>query len=52
MFGSAFTVTSLGAYGIDLFPPIINPPQAAIVVVRRIFEQSVQRDRASLGEKR
>ena len=29
--GGTFTVTNLGAYGIDSFTPIINPPEAAIL---------------------
>ena len=37
--GGTFTVTNLGAYGsVDLFTPIINPPQAAILGVGRITE--------------
>jgi pyruvate dehydrogenase E2 component (dihydrolipoamide acetyltransferase) len=31
-----FTVTNLGAWGIDLFTPIINPPQVAILGVGRV----------------
>jgi len=31
--GGTFTVTNLGAYGIDGFTPIINPPQVAILGV-------------------
>lgn len=37
--GGTFTVTNLGALGIDAFTPIINPPQAAILgigAVRRV----------------
>jgi pyruvate dehydrogenase E2 component (dihydrolipoamide acetyltransferase) len=29
--GGTFTVTNLGAFGIDSFTPIINPPEAAIL---------------------
>jgi len=37
-----FTVTNLGGYGsVDLFTPIINPPQAAILGVGRITETAV-----------
>jgi pyruvate dehydrogenase E2 component (dihydrolipoamide acetyltransferase) len=36
--GSTFTVTSLGANGIDAFTPIINPPEAAILGVGRIVD--------------
>jgi len=31
-----FTLTNLGAYGIDMFTPIINPPQSATLGVGRI----------------
>lgn len=31
-----FTVTNLGALGIDLFTPIVNPPQVAILGVGRV----------------
>ncbi len=41
MKGGTFTVTNLGAYGIDGFTPIINPPEAAILGVGRIVEKVV-----------
>jgi pyruvate dehydrogenase E2 component (dihydrolipoamide acetyltransferase) len=34
--GGTFTITNLGAYGIDAFAPIINLPQCAILGVGRI----------------
>ncbi len=34
--GGTFTVTNLGGYGIDLFTPIINLPECAILGVGRI----------------
>jgi pyruvate dehydrogenase E2 component (dihydrolipoamide acetyltransferase) len=34
-----FTVTSLGMFDIDVFTPIINPPQAAILGVGRIVDR-------------
>jgi pyruvate dehydrogenase E2 component (dihydrolipoamide acetyltransferase) len=34
--GGTFTVTNLGAFGIDSFTPIINPPEAAILGLGRI----------------
>jgi pyruvate dehydrogenase E2 component (dihydrolipoamide acetyltransferase) len=34
--GSTFTVTNLGALGIDAFTPIINPPEVAILGVGRV----------------
>jgi pyruvate dehydrogenase E2 component (dihydrolipoamide acetyltransferase) len=37
--GGTFTVTNLGAYEIDAFTPIINPPQVAILGVGRILEK-------------
>jgi pyruvate dehydrogenase E2 component (dihydrolipoamide acetyltransferase) len=39
--GGTFTVTNLGGYGIDLFTPIINQPQAAILGVGRIADKPV-----------
>ena len=34
--GSSLTITNLGAFGIDAFTPIINPPEALILGVGRI----------------
>ena len=42
--GSTFTITNLGAYGIDGFTPIINSPEAAIMGVGRIVERVVVHD--------
>lgn len=39
--GSSFTITNLGAYGIDGFTPIINSPEVAILGVGRIAEKPV-----------
>ncbi|HLC29948.1 MAG TPA: dihydrolipoamide acetyltransferase family protein, partial [Dehalococcoidia bacterium] len=36
--GGTFTVTSLAAYDVDIFTPIINPPQAAILGMGRVRE--------------
>jgi len=36
-----FTITNLGMYGVDLFTPIINPPEAAILGVGRIVNKPV-----------
>jgi len=41
-----FTVSSLGAYGIRRFTPVINPPQAAILAVGEVSSQPVVRDGA------
>jgi len=39
MQGSCFTVSNLGAYGIDAFTPIINPPECAVLGVGRIAKR-------------
>lgn len=41
--GGTFTVSSLGATGIDWFTPVLNPPQAAILGVGRVAERPVVR---------
>ncbi|MBI4584046.1 MAG: 2-oxo acid dehydrogenase subunit E2 [Planctomycetes bacterium] len=42
--GGTFTLTNLGAWGIDVFSPIINPPQAAILAAGSIRERAVAVD--------
>jgi pyruvate dehydrogenase E2 component (dihydrolipoamide acetyltransferase) len=37
--GGTFSVTSLGALGIDFFTPIVNPPQVAILGIGRVFSR-------------
>ncbi|MDE2886936.1 MAG: dihydrolipoamide acetyltransferase family protein [Gemmatimonadota bacterium] len=37
--GGTFTITNLGAYGIDVFTPIVNLPQCAILGVGRIVSK-------------
>lgn len=44
--GGTFSVTNLGAYGIDLFTPIINLPQVAILGVGAAREMPVVHDGA------
>ena len=39
--GGCFTITNLGAFGIDAFTPIINPPECAVLGVGRIARQPV-----------
>jgi len=39
MRGGTFTVTNLGMLGIDIFNPIINPPQSAVLGVGRIVKK-------------
>ncbi len=42
--GSSITVSSLGAYEIDCFTPIINLPEAAIIGVGTIAKKTVVKD--------
>ena len=42
--GGTFTVTNLGALGVDSFTPIINPPEIAILGVNRIRERPQRGD--------
>ncbi|GLI04047.1 dihydrolipoamide acetyltransferase component of pyruvate dehydrogenase complex [Paenibacillus tyrfis] len=39
--GSTFTITNLGAYGIDYFTPILNTPEAGILGVGGVAEMLV-----------
>ena len=39
--GGTFTITNLGMYGVEVFIPIINPPEAAILGVGKITEKPV-----------
>lgn len=39
--GGTFTITNLGMYGVDMFIPIINPPEAAILGVGKTTEKPV-----------
>jgi len=41
MQGGVFTITNLGAYGIDAFTPMINLPEAAILGLGRIRREAV-----------
>jgi len=41
-----FTVSTLGAAGIDWFTPVLNPPQVAILGVGRVSERVIARDGA------
>lgn len=44
--GGTITVSNLGAYGIESFDAIVNPPQAAILSVGGIIEKPVVKDGA------
>jgi pyruvate dehydrogenase E2 component (dihydrolipoamide acetyltransferase) len=39
--GGTFTLTNLGAFGIDAFTPIINPPETAVLGVGRLAKKMV-----------
>jgi pyruvate dehydrogenase E2 component (dihydrolipoamide acetyltransferase) len=39
-----FTISNLGAFGIDAFDAVLNPPQAALLAVGRIKEQAMVED--------
>ena len=43
--GGTFTITNLGMYGVDVFIPIINPPETGILGVGRIAEKPVLVDK-------
>lgn len=46
--GGTITVSNLGAYGIDQFAAIINPPQAAIVAIGSIRKTPVINDKGQI----
>lgn len=46
--GGTITVSNLGAYGIDVFSAIINPPQAAIISVGSIRKVPVVDDKGNI----
>ncbi|MCC9089847.1 MULTISPECIES: dihydrolipoamide acetyltransferase family protein [Bacillus] len=39
--GSTFTITNLGAYGVEHFTPILNPPEAGILGIGTMYETPV-----------
>ena len=49
MQGGTFTVTNLGAMGIEMFTPLINLPECAILGLGRIQKQVVVDDRQFVG---
>jgi pyruvate/2-oxoglutarate dehydrogenase complex dihydrolipoamide acyltransferase (E2) component len=42
--GGTASISNLGAYGVDAFTPILNPPQSAILGIGRIAERAVAED--------
>jgi pyruvate dehydrogenase E2 component (dihydrolipoamide acetyltransferase) len=51
--GGTITLSSLGAYGIDSFLPIINPPQSFILGIGAITKQPVvtEQDQIAIGHR-
>lgn len=41
MQGSTFTISSLGASGVEFFTPILNPPEAGILGVGAVSDEAV-----------
>lgn len=39
--GGTFTITNLGMFGVEIFTPIINPPETAILGVGKVTEKPV-----------
>ena len=39
-----FSVSALGMYGVDMFTPVINPPNVGIMGVGRLRNELVLRD--------
>lgn len=47
--GGTFSVSTLGAFGVDGFTPVINPPNAAILGVGRLRNDVVADDDGNVG---
>jgi len=50
MSGGTFTITNLGMFGVDIFTPIINPPETAILGVGRVMAKPVVIDKEILAK--
>ncbi|WXG47494.1 MAG: dihydrolipoamide acetyltransferase family protein [Candidatus Atabeyarchaeum deiterrae] len=48
MQGGTFTVTSLGMFGVDVFIPIINPPETGILAVGKITKKPAVDDKGQI----
>jgi pyruvate dehydrogenase E2 component (dihydrolipoamide acetyltransferase) len=47
-----FTISNLGAFGVEAFTPILNPPQCAVLGVGRLQPQAVaEGDRVVIRER-
>ncbi len=47
--GATFTMTNLGGFGIEMFTPVLNPPQAGILGVNTIIQQPAQLEDGAFG---
>jgi pyruvate dehydrogenase E2 component (dihydrolipoamide acetyltransferase) len=47
--GATFTMTNLGGFGIEMFTPVLNPPQAGILGVNTITHQPAQLEGGIFG---
>ena len=47
--GATFTMTNLGGFGIEMFTPVLNPPQAGILGVNTITQQPAQLGDGAFG---
>jgi pyruvate dehydrogenase E2 component (dihydrolipoamide acetyltransferase) len=52
MQGGTFTISNLGAFGVEAFTPIINPPECAVLGLGRIARQPVMIDDRVVGRDR
>jgi pyruvate dehydrogenase E2 component (dihydrolipoamide acetyltransferase) len=52
MQGGTFTITNLGAVGVEAFTPIINPPECAVLGMGRIVRQPVMVEDRVVGQDR
>ncbi|MBD3228673.1 MAG: dihydrolipoyl dehydrogenase [Candidatus Lokiarchaeota archaeon] len=43
--GGTFTVSNLGMFDVEIFTPIINPPEAAILGIGKIIDKPISRDK-------
>jgi len=47
--GATFTLTNLGGFGIEMFTPVLNPPQAGILGINTITQQPAQLEDGTFG---
>ena len=52
MQGGTFTITNLGAFGVEAFTPIINPPECAVLGMGRIERRPVMAGDQVVGQDR